>query len=224
MSLKNFLRVNAPTFVGVGGSVVAGLGTYMLMSNPVLATGAALLSGIGLGIVAGLPKLKDAKGAETTPELIGMKFINSIPGDLKNQLSELRRITFLHSQGKTAVAKASADVFNDACRLLERIESKQDSQAARLAAVNYTDILGKLNKALGEDYYLDILAHPRLWNDPEGRLAAVVAATEATKDQLLKHIQQVNASRDLEFSTAIDSLMRALDNHETIMENKQERI
>ena len=80
-----------------------------------------------------------------------------------------------------------------------------------MAAVNYSDTLLKLNKALGVDYYLDIQANPHLWSQPEERLEAVERALKATGLQLIRNIKQINSSQDLEYKISIDLLLKAAE-------------
>lgn len=102
-------------------------------------------------------------------------------------------------------------ILNYLDELFERIDKKAGSQARTLAIVEYKDKLQKLNKAMGDGYFLDIVEHPDLWDNPEERAGKAVKAVTATSQQIIDNIRQVNASQDLEFGVALEALIGAMD-------------
>ncbi len=102
----------------------------------------------------------------------------------------------------------------NACELFGRLRVKADGAQRSLAQIEYDDKLGKLGAALGPDYLLDVLASPRLWENPETHIRDVQGALEAVDAQLIGNIRQVNAQRALSFEVALDGLIgprKALD-------------
>ncbi|MFT4263318.1 MAG: hypothetical protein QM572_08055 [Nocardioides sp.] len=140
------------------------------------------------------------------------KVFERLPEDLRGQIEVLDRIQRRHQvAGPGAMPAELAQILGNSRELFERIRRRGSAQQARIAEVEYTDTLGKLNRALGEDYFLDILAHPQLWDEAEKRLDSVRQAVAATQGQLLRNIRQVNASQDLEFQVALESLLGTMD-------------
>lgn len=105
-------------------------------------------------------------------------------------------------------------LMTNVTELFRRLKAKADKAQRARAEAEYEDKLGKLAGALDRDYLLDILANPRLWDEPEHRVQDVQRAIEAVDAQLLDNIKQVNAHRGLVFQVAIDGLIgprKALD-------------
>lgn len=154
-----------------------------------------------------------SKNAEagSDDEVAELQSSGYIPRDIYSQLLELQTLAIAYHDSKSSLFPDINSVLINAQELFKRIDSKLDSQAGRLAAVNYSDTLLKLNKALGVDYYLDIQANPHLWSQPEERLAAVEKALKATGLQLIRNIKQINSSQDLEYKISIDLLLKAAE-------------
>lgn len=91
--------------------------------------------------------------------------------------------------------------------LFQRLKSKGDKPQRRRALSEYDENLGRLAAALGHDYGLDLIANPRLWDEPDQRLANVQAAMQAVDSQLVGNIKQVNARQRLVFDAGVDRLM-----------------
>jgi hypothetical protein len=100
-------------------------------------------------------------------------------------------------------------VIADVQELFRRLHAHGSAQQVRLAEAKYADVLKKLVLAVNRDYYQDIVDNPRLWPQAEARIAAIGAALEAVHQQVLENIKQVNASKDLEFQVALDSLLES---------------
>jgi hypothetical protein len=132
-----------------------------------------------------------------------------LPVRLRGLVKELDALARKHSKipGDKLAAEIHGLIVN-LQELFERINTKQgDTNNAALAAGEYENKLTKLNEALGDEYYLDIAENPKLWDNPTERLQAVDDAVEAVEYQLIENIKQVNASKDLKFQVALDSLM-----------------
>lgn len=159
--------------------------------------------GIGATFFAVGKKPKQAELAQRTAPLTIAKGISS---DLEAKIEELHSIAAAYERRNSPLFAAVNGVLTNVQELFRRTAERLDEQEAKLAAVRYVDTLTKLNRALGERYYLDIEAHPELWSDPEERMEAVEAALNATGEQVLRNIRQVNASKDLIYQLSLDSL------------------
>jgi hypothetical protein len=184
-----------------GGASLAGLAT--------LPGGAFIVGGVGLlGLVGGL----FLGGTSKKNGLIEYDIFEKLPGELLTQLETLQVHAETHRKAKSPLSVPLDALLVHAQELFKRINDKLDSQAGRLAAVNYTDTISKLNRAIAPSYYLDILAHNDLWDNAGKRLQQVETAVTATDRQLVENIRQVNASQDIDFSVALDSLVTAVEN------------
>ena len=106
----------------------------------------------------------------------------------------------------TVVGQVDSLVAN-VTELFRRLRLKAEKAQRGLAQAEYEDKLDKLAAALDQDYLLDVLANPRLWDNPERRIRDVQAAIEAVDDQVLENIKQVNARRGLVFQLPLDGLL-----------------
>lgn len=180
-----------PIFVGLA-AVAGTLGTASVVSlfkRPTNDNGELKLSPISDDVFENLP--------------------NQLSSSLKEKLKELEHLERIYSKVNPDLANRINDVCTNGQEMFARVKSKLDNNTGRIAAVNYLDIFSKLNKALGEKYYLDISKNPQFWNNPQERLSAVRAALDATAKQLIENIKQINASQDIEYSVAIEALIRA---------------
>lgn len=197
----------------------AGIGTALMTTNPIigLAVGAGTTVAVALGGVFG--PIRTAK-AESNESKINVAVASKLPSDLRTEFEKLDKLYLTYKQVENPLTQEMESIITNAQTLFERVNLKLDSQAGRLAAVNYTDTLRKLNKALGPEYYLDIIKNPNLWDRSEQRISAVENAVMATNAQLIKQIRQVNASQDIEYELSIDSLIDAAE----IAENDEKLI
>lgn len=199
--------------LGTGGALVAGASLLIPGVLPI-AVGALGVVGCAAGFLGSSFdfKRKPKQKVEVEKEVAStVSMIDSLPINLKAEIKKLQRIAYLHGNAKTRLFPTIINILRDSGELFSRIETRVGSQAHRLASLNYTDTLMKLNRALDSDYYLDILANARLWNDPEERLAAVEKAVEATEKQLVRNIRQVNASQDIDYEVSLESLTSSMD-------------
>lgn len=132
----------------------------------------------------------------------------AVPQSLHELLGILQMSRQEHMQSSNSkLVKPITKIIANIQELFTRIEQRGSASQMNLAEVEYKDRLEKLTKALASDYYLDILAHPELWDNASNRTAKVEEAVDATAQQIILNIQQINASRDLEFKSAIRSLI-----------------
>jgi hypothetical protein len=137
----------------------------------------------------------------------------ALPENLRKIVNEFLEITALH-ESPSRSSMLGPELQKIAANLTElfgRIERKGTEQQARMASVQYIDTLTKLNSALGKDYYLDIRMRPDLWDNAPQRLKEVETAVSATSAELINNIKQVNASKDLEFKVALESLSKSIN-------------
>lgn len=196
---------NRGIFIGAGsGVVLAGATAFVTLTMP----GAPLLVlGTGLiGLIGGYFLGSDSHSVEFDSDVL-----SKLPDDLKKQLDLFLETVDLHRENASPLTKELVVISDEIQKLFSRVLAKLDNQQVRLTAVNYTDSLGKLNRLLAKDYYIDILKNPRLWDSSQKRLNDVDKATVAFEEQIVRNIQQVNASKDLDFQLAIDSVYRSTD-------------
>lgn len=106
-----------------------------------------------------------------------------------------------------SVVQELDSLTSNTSELFTRLAAKSEKSQRDRARREYEDKLGKLTAALEHDYLLDILASPRLWDDPEQRISDVRAAIAAVDAQLLANVRQVNARKGIVFTVAIDGLI-----------------
>jgi hypothetical protein len=178
----------------------------LLLAPLVVLVGLALL-------IAWLVRRRRRRGIGTVA-----KVSKATPGDVADHLERLRELRGRYlawhgggyqAQAAKAMAQAIARIIADTSELFRRIAAKGGGDQMAVAQVEYRDQLAKVAEVLGQDYYLDILARPDLWDDPAGRAKAVDEAVAAFVDQIIDNIKQVNAAQDLRFQVSLDSLARA---------------
>ncbi len=196
-------------YVGMGSGAAAAAAVALLIPGVLpIAAGAAGVIGFAAGLMGSSFERKEKDDGVEVAELDNT---TTLPDELKSQMQRLRQIARLHAKSDSPLFELINGILENSQELFRRINSKLESQAHRMAAVNYTDTLTKLNKALDTDYYLDIKKNPRLWDNTQARLEAVERAVRATDLQLIRNIQQVNASQDIEYEISLDSLTNSMD-------------
>ena len=212
MSSNNISRNQL--FLGVGvGAVAAGAATAVSIAVVPLLPIAVFGAGV-VGLVAGsfIPDGSKRREKKKIEEYIApLDLFEDLPIQLKEQVRVLQENAKTHRKEGTSLVEEINNVVVNTQELFKRITQKMDTQVGRMTAVNYTVTLTKLNKALSPEYYIDIKKNGHLWENPTARLAAVKKALEATSAQLITNIKQINASQDIEFTIAIDSLINAAD-------------
>ena len=143
------------------------------------------------------------------------------PAHIRTRIEKLLGLRQLYVERASTGDEVSATVVGqvdslvaNVTELFRRLRLKADKAQRGLAQAEYEDKLDKLIAALDRDYLLDLLANPRLWDNPEHRVREVQTAIEAVDAQLLDNIRQVNARRGLVFRVPLGSLIgprKALD-------------
>lgn len=131
--------------------------------------------------------------------------------EFRNSLDRFAELVRLHANAQLPTTESMRSILGHLNNLFTRLEKKGAGNAKQLAEVNYKGILQKLNETLGEDYYMDIAADPKLWDRPGQRKAEVEQALAAVDDQVLENIKQVNASKDLDFRVALETILSSAD-------------
>lgn len=197
--------------------------------------GWALMTIIGAGIVGGSAVWYLRRRARTRPAR-AKRESDPLPPRIRHlldRLTEIRTAYVAHAASGNSAAAAlvrKIDTLSaDTWELFRRLAAKADKEQRGRAEFEYEDKLSKLANALDRGYLLDILANPRLWDEPDQRVRNVEAAIDAVDAQLLDNVRQVNAHRAIVFTVAIDGLIgprkamddwqrdfnRAAGNHET---------
>lgn len=143
------------------------------------------------------------------------------PAHVRTRIEKLVGLRQLYVERASAGDTVSAatveqidSLVTNAIELFHRLRLRADKGQRVVAQAEYEDKLDKLIAALDRDYLPDVLANPRLWDNPEQRVREVQTAMESVDAQLLENIRQVNARRGLVFRVPLGSLIgprRALD-------------
>ena len=206
--MKNFLqeatvRAGLYSFVGGGFVLASSVG-----GNIIFGAAAAFTAGLGAYFTE---RLIERRGKLAINDKVQEITNAGAPEIILDELVKLQALANIYATAESKLLPELNSIIRNAQEFFERVTSKLDEQAGRMAAVNYADMLQKLNKALGKDYYLDIEKNPHLWSNPTKRLEQVELAVAATDKQIVRNIIQLNESQDIDFTIAIDSLIRAAD-------------
>lgn len=129
-----------------------------------------------------------------------------------NQFTIFRELAKKHRDlGYDESAKLMQETLSNLEELFNRIIRSGDQNKKNLAEVEYANILERLNRALGEEYYLDIKAKPKYWNHPKKRIIEVNSALQATDNLVIANIQQHNELRDLDFRVGLEGILHSED-------------
>lgn len=188
--------------MGGAGAVLVSL-PGLLQTSTIMAIAGTLL--VTLAAKLSLPDRVPEKSLELTSiPTVSTDF--AVEG-LSMGVKQLHSIAEIYEKRQSPLLPTIGGVLTNIQELFNRIDRRESTQASRLAAVEYADVLEKLNRALGKDYYLDIESHPELWSNPDERMEAVERALNATGEQLVKNIRQLNSSKDLVYQVSIDALI-----------------
>ncbi len=190
---------SAPQEAGDGGALALGL-SGMILAGAIAAT---------IVIVARRRQRGDAKRALGSKRLAKEldAALNGPDGELvKDSIERLEGRAARYSDIGPRIATLTAHISE----LFVRARKRGTDQQLRLLQAQYKNTLGKLLKALDDDYYGDILANPQFWSNTETRLLEVRRAIDSVDQQAVENIRQVNESRDLEFKVALDSLNKTV--------------
>ncbi|WP_457100159.1 NINE protein [Microbacterium sp. P5_E9] len=169
------------------------------------------------GVVIWLRYRRRRPGTDTS----AMSAARQVPAHIRTRIEKLLGLQQVYVERASIGDEVSATVVGqvdslvaNVTELFRRLGLKADKAQRGLAQAEYEDKLDKLIAALDRDYLLDLLANPRLWDNPEHRVQEVHTAIDAVDSQLLESIKQVNARRGLVFRVPLGSLIgrrKALD-------------
>lgn len=153
------------------------------------------------------------RSRKESPQKIRAVTSKAVDSDtLKKQMEKLANISVLLTKADASeMATTSQTIIRRLNELFTRIARRGGGSQLKLAQVEYTSQLSKLNDALGVDYFLDIISKPQLWDNPEVRKDEVRKAANAIDDQILENIKQVNSFKDLDFRVALESIISSAD-------------
>lgn len=196
-------------------------------NTPGVDSGMSLVAGIGLGagvLIAGLivavvlkSLFKGKKrstvsiGGNGTPvssaKLRPQEYFNKISSDLGKRVAELRVLTGKHERaGMQDSAIVLLKVDERLGELFYRLKKKGTNDQLMTASVTYEDLLKKLLYIMDEDHYMDVVAHPDLWNNPAVKKEQSLDAVQAVEEQIVKNIKRLNDSQELDFTITIQAL------------------
>lgn len=179
--------------------------------------GVAALVGIPLALAAAvvvsivlLRRRKLTNNRATTKAVLDLRGL-ALSEDLSHELNRFSAIIKGYRGSSGALDQASQigmSIQNHLGQLFSRIKKKGSEQSRRLADQKYQGIMAKANDLAGADYLGDIVLHPDLWNEPHQKISSVLHALKSVDSQIVDNIRQINASKELEFRVALDSLLQ----------------
>lgn len=100
-------------------------------------------------------------------------------------------------------------------KLLERLDTLYE-RAGRLSSESlisnlnrsYAKSIKNLNKVFSENYFEEIALDGELWRNSKAKIARALGILDRFEIQVLRNIQQINESRELEFEVALDRLIQ----------------
>jgi len=137
-----------------------------------------------------------------------------LPDTIRPLVAQLRALSGEYAAAGASGNRVASEVAQDIVtiagntnELFVRLDRKGDEGQRATAAIEYGETLRKLTAALDQDYLLDILRNPGLWDDPAERIGEVRTAVSAFSAELVENIKQVNARRGLHFQVSLDGLI-----------------
>ena len=172
------------------------------------------ITSLALLVFSSIKVIRILKKSEKKPDFSFEARNVNVSEDLRNELTEFQKLSkvYARSHGNRRFQTASADMetlLKNMSELFSRLnrKGKATTQSQRLAEQSYLITTRKLNEALGEEYFGDIVAHPNLWEDSEKKAERVLEALSSVNRQVIDNIRQVNASKELEFRIALDTIL-----------------
>lgn len=183
----------------IAGGVGAGLGGMLL--------GGVLIAALGKKIThAATDEKRESKPLQMPEDPIASVKTSD------DQFLYFRQLAHIHrKQGYIDSADLMDGILVNLEELFDRMQKTGDHQRRKIAEVEYTDVLSRLNKALSEDYYLDIKRNSKLWSNPKKRLEEVLAALRATDKYVLSNIRDENDLRDIDFRVGLEGILKSTE-------------
>lgn len=187
-----------------GGGWFVGLGTVVGLAT-VIAVGATLVNRR-----YSTKRKKDPLASLNKLNVNSLKVSNELKNSLQTLIESGNDFVVSSRKDLNRAGNSINSIVNHLNELFKRLNRKGHEQNKRLAEVKYLEITNKLNQALGRDYFIDLVYNPNLWDDSEFKVNQIYATLDAVDNQIVSNIRQVNASKELEFKIALDS-MRELE-------------
>jgi len=100
-------------------------------------------------------------------------------------------------------------------KLLERLDTLYEragmlSSESVISNLNrsYAKSIKNLNKVFSENYFEEVALEGELWRNSRAKIARALGILDSFEAQVLRNIQQINESRELEFEVALDRLIQ----------------
>lgn len=146
---------------------------------------------------------------KTDPTRYGFR---KMPVGLREAVDSFRKTADLH---KDLTGYKRYSLYESCSRLIARFVELEEvmeklpktDQRRMILEVEYVSRLGKLQEAIGKDYYLSIIEDQTHWDEPAKKIKRVSDAVAALREQILVSIKQINDSSNLEFKIALDSII-----------------
>ncbi len=162
------------------------------------------------GLITAIAMLRKAHIVKPAPALA------KLPSEeFKRALQAFSSIVDTYRLMKLPAAKELHSLMLIMTDLFDRLKLKGGVQL-EVASLEYTGVLERLNVALGERYYLDIVRNPQLWDNAEERKYEVEQAVEAVELQMTENIKRVNASMDLDYRLGVETLNAAASHAQAV--------
>lgn len=167
--------------------------------------GVLALATLGGGFFA--VKTKDSRARKRLFNRYAPERNRSIPREVNAELDGLRLdLQRLLEFREDALAEKVGEVITLCQELFAKLHARNEHQA-NLAAVNYADLLAKLNQALSDDYYFNMLEKPQLWSRVEERKRLVHSVATAIAAELLQNIRDFNSHADIHHDVNLESVL-----------------
>lgn len=158
---------------------------------------------------------KWGKDSTETPKFSFEAKSLAVSDELKDELSTLQKLAKIYGSNTVSnvgsnFIRANIEIENllkNLSELFGRLNRKSNRQSQRLAEQSYLSTVKKLNGALSEDYFGDLIKNPNLWENSGEKAKKVLDALESVNRQVIENIRQVNASKELEFQIALDTIL-----------------
>lgn len=185
----------------------------LAMSGSAVVIGSSVIFSTRMYVQAKLAEMREIK----TPTISAGS--QSYAQDFTRSVDNMRKIIKIHDESnlkKTSSKMKSILVSVD--DLFGRLKIKGTPDQVNMTSIRYAYLFDKVVYAMDEEHYLDIAKNPHLWEDPNERMRNAENALDSVHNQIVDNIKQVNASKDLDFNTALDALTSVDDKKESAVE------
>ncbi len=142
---------------------------------------------------------------------------NGMPAEISVELSDLRKdLAKLVELEEFKTATALASVIEMTQELFKKLKNRGDGHQIKMAAVSYGHMLQKMNKALSDEYFFDMIQRPDMWTRVEERKAMVRNVVKVVNSEILDAIRAFNSSSDFHVEVDLEALLRNNDASELL--------